>query len=248
MKETEKIVSILGYDVFSGDLKTTGFIEKMMINTINPHSFCVAQEDVQFNAALKRSDILLPDGIGIVFAAKILKGKRISKIAGADLHKYCLEQASKEGKSVFYLGASPETLQKIRIRLEHEFPNVKAGFYSPPFKNEFSDLDNQEMIHEVNVFQPDILFVGMTAPKQEKWIYEHFNQLQVSTTCAIGAVFDFYAGTVKRPHPFWIKLGLEWFIRFLKEPRRLFKRNFVSTPCFLMHIIKSKISFKTKNA
>lgn len=102
------------------------------------------------------------------------------------------------------------------------------------------------MIRVVNDFQPDFLFVGMTAPKQEKWIYEHFDQLNVKTTCAIGAVFDFYAGTVARPHQFWIKLGLEWFIRFLKEPKRLFKRNFVSTPCFLFHIVKTKIGFNSK--
>lgn len=234
-------VEVFCYLISSNLAEVGASNSKQMVNTINPHSFCVAEEDTKFKAALKRSDILLPDGIGIVLAAKILKGKRISKIAGADLHKYCLEQASKEGKSVFYLGAAPSTLEKIKARLEVEYPGLKAGFYSPPYKTEFSEEDNQKMINEVNGFQPDFLFVGMTAPKQEKWIYEHFDQLQVKTTCAIGAVFDFYAGTVKRPNPFWIKLGLEWLVRFIKEPKRLAQRNLVSTPKFITAMIKEKL-------
>lgn len=234
-------IEVLSY-IISSNLETVGESNsKQMVNTINPHSYCVAQKDTLFNKALKRSDILLPDGIGIVWATRFLNGKRIPKIAGADLHNYCLEKANKTGKKVFYLGAAQSTLDKIKSRLKNEYPNVKAGFYSPPYKAVFSNEDNQEMIRQINDFQPDFLFVGMTAPKQEKWIYEHFDQLQVKTTCAIGAVFDFYAGTVKRPNPFWIKLGLEWLVRFIKEPKRLAQRNLVSTPKFITAMIKEKL-------
>jgi N-acetylglucosaminyldiphosphoundecaprenol N-acetyl-beta-D-mannosaminyltransferase len=225
-------VSILGYNVaeFIPDLNND---YQLIINTINPHSYCVAKKDGQFQKALHASDVLLPDGIGIVFATKWLVGKRIGKIAGSDLHIHLIQKANKSGLKIFYLGASQDTLQKIQNRLANEQPNCSVGFYSPPFKAEFSQEENKEMIAAINAFAPDILFVGMTAPKQEKWVHAHKSQINARVICSIGAVFDFYAGTVKRSHPIWIKLGLEWLPRLLKEPKRLWRRNLVSTPQFL---------------
>lgn len=100
------------------------------------------------------------------------------------------------------------------------------------------------MCAEVNIHKPDVLFVGMTAPKQEKWVYEFQTLLNAKTICSIGAVFDFYAGNIKRSSPFWISIGLEWLPRLLKEPRRLFYRNFVSMPNFILEVFWLKI-FKT---
>lgn len=228
--------------VFSEDLETLElFITKKVINTINPHSYCEAKKDNVFTKALLDSDVLLPDGSGIVLAAKILTGKKISKIAGADIHQYLLEQANKNGKKVFYLGASQNTLNLIEKRIQKEFPNIKVASYSPPYKAEFSEKETSAMISAVNRFNPEVLFVGMTAPKQEKWVYAHKDKVNAKVITSIGAVFDFYAGTVKRSHPFWIKLGLEWLPRLVKEPKRLFYRNFVSTPKFLLELISFKL-------
>ncbi len=238
-------VEVLKYKITTSldQIGSTG--KKQIVNTINPHSYCVARKDAVFKKALLESTILLPDGIGIVIAAKFLKGKRIQKIAGADLHQFCLDKANSEGKRVFYLGASQNTLNKIKERLSKEYPNLIVDSYSPPYKPSFSEAENLEMIQKVNAFTPDFLFVGMTAPKQEKWVFEHQDKLQSGVICSIGAVFDFYAGTVKRPHPFWIKIGLEWFVRFIKEPKRLARRNLISMPEFIWYVIKEK--FKKKN-
>jgi N-acetylglucosaminyldiphosphoundecaprenol N-acetyl-beta-D-mannosaminyltransferase len=103
------------------------------------------------------------------------------------------------------------------------------------------------MISAINNFAPDILFVGMTAPKQEKWVYLNKSQINAKIICSIGAVFDFYSGNIKRPNQFWINLGLEWLIRFLKEPRRLFNRNFISTPLFLFYVLKAKLFLLLKS-
>ena len=100
------------------------------------------------------------------------------------------------------------------------------------------------MCNHINSFKPDVLFVGMTAPKQEKWVYQYQNMLNVNNICSIGAVFDFYAGNIKRSSRFWISIGLEWLPRFLKEPKRLFYRNFVSTPKFILDVFWLKF-FKT---
>ena len=227
-------------NVFDKSLSEIDINKKQIINTINPHSYCEAKKDKVFAEALLDSDVLLPDGSGIVLASKFLLGKTIKKIAGADIHQYLLEQANLKGDKVFYLGASENTLQLIEKRIAKDYPNISVSSYSPPYKPEFTAEDTNKMLKAVNAFKPKILFVGMTAPKQEKWVFDNKDQLEPNIVTSIGAVFDFYAGTVKRSSPFWIKLGLEWLPRLVREPKRLWKRNFVSTPLFLCDLFKTK--------
>ena len=230
---------ILGYNIFNSSLESIDLVNNKIINTINPHSYCVANKDLDFKQALKNSDILLPDGIGIVWAEKFLNGNSIKKIAGYDLFLFLMNKLNNEYGSVFFLGASEETLEKIKSKTSQEYPNITFGSYSPPYKVAFSNKDSKIMCDEVNVFNPDVLFVGMTAPKQEKWIHEFKNHLEAKNICAIGAVFDFYAGNVNRAPEFIVRLGLEWFHRSMKS-KRLFKRNFISNPKFILHILKLK--------
>ncbi|WP_282148877.1 WecB/TagA/CpsF family glycosyltransferase [Algibacter lectus] len=227
-------------NVFDKPVSEIDINKKQIINTINPHSYCEAKKDKIFAQALLSSDVLLPDGSGIVLASKILLNKTINKIAGADIHQYLLEQANIKGDKVFYLGASENTLQLIEKRIALEYPNISVSSYSPPYKPEFTSADTNEMLAAVNTFNPQVLFVGMTAPKQEKWVYANQTSIEANVITSIGAVFDFYAGTVKRSSPFWIKLGLEWLPRLVREPKRLWKRNFVSTPLFLWDLLKTK--------
>ena len=215
--------------------------KSLLVNTINPHSYCVTKKDTLFKEALQKSDVLIPDGIGIVIAAKLLASKKIQRIAGADLHEHLLKLANQNNGKVFYLGSMPSTLQKIKERLAKEYPNIHFECYSPPYKPVFKAEDNQAMIDAVNAFKPNALFVGMTAPKQEKWAYQHKDLLDVNVITSIGAVFDFYAGTTKRPGKFWQKIGLEWLPRLLREPSRLWRRTFISTPTFLWDVLKEKL-------
>jgi len=215
--------------------------KKQIINTINAYSYVVATKDDQFRASLENSDILLPDGFPIVLAAKLLRGVKIEKIAGEDVFLHLMAIANKQGRRVFFLGSSVNTLALIRKRLVNDFPGVEAGFFSPPYKPVFSTDDSKAMIDAVNSFKPDVLFVGMTAPKQEKWVRENSHQLDVKVVCSIGAVFDFYAETIKRPSKIWIKLNLEWFARFLNEPKRLFARYFYYSPFFFFDLFKAWI-------
>lgn len=240
MYNSNVTVPLLDYSIFSGDLADCTRADKTLINTINQYSFCIAEEDAEFKNALLQSDVLLPDGVAIVAAVKLLDGIKIKKIAGAELHHFLLEDLNKKGGSCFYLGSSENTLLKITTRLSKDFPNIKVGSFSPPFKPEFSDEDNQQMVQAVNMFQPDVLFVGMTAPKQEKWSFQHKEKLEAKIICSIGAVFDFYAGTIVRPHPFWIRLHLEWFVRLIKEPKRMWKRYLYYGPVFIKLIVAKK--------
>lgn len=213
-------------------------VEKTVVNTINPHSYVTAKADVAFKKALLSSDVLLPDGEGIVWAIKRRYGIHAQKIAGSDLHQMVLDKLNICGGRIFYLGASPETLSIIKSKMAGLYPNILVETYSPPYKESFSVEENQEMIRRINNFSPDILFVGMTAPKQEKWIDENKKQLNVKMISGIGAVFDFFAGTKKRPPQWMIKCKLEWLGRLLKEPKRMWRRNFVSTPLFIMDFLR----------
>ena len=229
------------YIIYNKCLDSIDLHSNKIINTINPHSYCIASKDLEFKSALKESDILLPDGIGIVFAELFLNKIKIKKIAGYDLFLFLMQKLEKDKGVVFFLGASNDTLNKIEARCKSEFPNVTFEGYSPPYKAQFTKIDSRSMCDAVNAVKPNVLFVGMTAPKQEKWINNYKSHLNARNICCVGAVFDFYAGNIKRSSPFWIKLGLEWFPRFLKEPIRLFNRNFVSTPKFILEVLSFKL-------
>lgn len=232
-----KKVKLQDYQIFIDDLSEISTQNKIVINTINAHSYVVANKDASFKNALIKSNILLPDGEGIVKLVKLLNGIKIRKIAGADIHEFLLNKANQNKSRCFYLGSSEETLEKIKSKLEKRFPNIDFGFYSPPFKSEFSRSDNELMIKKVNDFKPDILFVGMTAPKQEKWVIQHKDNLDSKIMVSIGAVFDFVAETKKRAPSWIIDLKLEWFYRALTS-WRLTKRYLYSNPIFLAEMTK----------
>jgi N-acetylglucosaminyldiphosphoundecaprenol N-acetyl-beta-D-mannosaminyltransferase len=237
----------LNYDLYDGDLSKISLETKVTINTINQYSYCIAEEDSEFREALKGSDILLPDGEGVVWAERFLTGKKITKISGTDIHLHLLQRLNKKGGRCFYLGASDETLIKIKAKLKLEYPNIEVGYFSPPFKAIFSDAENQEMINAINSFGADVLFIGMTAPKQEKLSQQFKSKLKVKVICAIGAVFDFYSDTVKRPNDVFIKYKLEWLGRFISNPSKMWKRYFYYGPIYALYVLKLKFSHQDSN-
>ncbi|WP_300021523.1 WecB/TagA/CpsF family glycosyltransferase [uncultured Maribacter sp.] len=245
-KTVDSEVLCLGYPIYNSSLENLPVKPKLLVSTINQYSYCISEEDAVFKNALLESDVILPDGVGIVAAAKWLNGVSVKKIAGADFHEFQLKRLNEIHGSCFYLGASNETLAKIGERLKVDYPNVTFGSYSPPYKPEFSEEDNLKMIEAVNAFQPDVLFVGMTAPKQEKWSHANKDLLDAKIICSIGAVFDFYAGTVERPNKIWQDLGLEWLGRLLKEPKRMAKRYIYYGGVFTKHLVKAKFSSNKK--
>ena len=209
---------------------------------LNPHSVRMAMTDPEAAAALKAADVLVPDGVGIVIASRVLGGGIQERITGSDVFRELSVALNEFGKaSYFFLGSKESTLQAIQGKLAEDFPRIRcAGAYSPPFAQTFSDAETRAMIEAVNKAAPDVLWVGMTAPKQEKWIYWNKNKLNVRFIGAVGAVFDFYTGNVKRSHPWFLDHGLEWLPRLVQEPRRLWSRTLVSAPVFFWHVLKQK--------
>jgi len=240
---------------------------KVLINTINAHSFNVAQKDEVFAKALSTIEngkwrneneegyvkFLIPDGSSIVKACRWLKAKSQPKerIAGWDLFAFEMQRQNEKGEMrkekcrVMFLGSSNKVLSLIRERAAVDYTNLEVVTYSPPYKPEFSDEDNMAMIQAINKAYPDLLWIGMTAPKQEKWTYQHWKELDIHCHVGtIGAVFDFYAGTVKRAPLWWQKHSMEWLYRLLFEPKRMWRRYVIGIPLFLWNILKEKIGKK----
>ncbi|MCQ2199399.1 MAG: WecB/TagA/CpsF family glycosyltransferase [Paludibacteraceae bacterium] len=214
---------------------------KLLINTINAHSYNVAQKDKLFAEALENGDVLIPDGAGVVLACKWLnaKYKPSQRVAGWDLFAYEMDKLNKKGGKCFFMGSSENVLARIRENAKTFYPNIEVETYSPPYKPEFSEDDNVAIITAINNANPDLLWIGMTAPKQEKWAYSHWKELDIHCHCGtIGAVFDFFAGTLKRAPVAWQDNSMEWFYRLIKEPRRMWRRYIIGNVKFLFNICK----------
>ena len=237
---------------------------KLLINTVNAHSFNTAKKDQLFAEALTNGDVLIPDGVSIVKACKWIKAKSQPKerIAGWDLFSFEMEKLERESvkcemlnvkledhnstlnsqhstlkKTVMFMGSSQKVLDLIVKRAAEVYPHLKVVTYSPPYKPEFSDEDNKAIIDAINAANPDLLWIGMTAPKQEKWTYSHWEELNIHCHVGtIGAVFDFFAGTVERAPIWWQEHGLEWLYRLMKEPKRMWRRYIIGNALFLWNI------------
>lgn len=214
---------------------------KLLINTINAHSYNTALKDSLFAEALTKGDVLIPDGASVVMACRWLKAKSqpTERIAGWDLFVHEMDRLNRKGGTCFFMGSSEKVLELIRKRAAVDYPNIKVETYSPPYKPEFSEEDNKGIIEAINKANPDLLWIGMTAPKQEKWTYTHWKELDIHCHVGnIGAVFDFFAGTVERAPLWWQEHGLEWLYRLLKEPKRMWRRYIIGNTLFLKDVVK----------
>ena len=215
---------------------------KVLINTINAHSYNVAQKDALFAEALMKGDYLIPDGASIVKACSLLKmtPRPKERIAGWDLFEFEMNKlnAREGGGKVMFMGSSEAVLAKIKEKVALVYPKLETLTYSPPYKPEFTEEDNKAIIDAVNQADPDLLWIGMTAPKQEKWIWSHWNELNIKChTGTVGAVFDFFAGTARRAPVFWQKCGLEWLYRLIINPKRMWRRYVIGNPLFVWNIL-----------
>lgn len=243
---------VLGYRVSTGALdacvaEIVAHLEEKSdqrwLACINPHSYVVSLGDRGFADALHDAHWLLPDGIGVVYASRILGGSIKKRVTGPDVFDALHDSLNRKGgASVFFLGGSEQTLDLVRRRFESDFPRLRfAGSYSPPVRPRFSEEETAAMVEAVNAAAPDVLWVALTAPKQEKWIHENRHRLRVPFIGAIGAALDFYAGMVHRPPRAVQDFGLDWLFRLVQQPRRLWRRTFISAPVFVWHVLRARL-------
>ena len=213
---------------------------------LNAHSLNVSRNDEHFKRALKSANLLVPDGSGILLASKIFGGNIRQRVTGDDIFQGVMDTLNRRGKyKVYFLGSTDQTLEKIQVRATKEFKNLTVcGVYSPAFKQSYSTVEINEMIQAINEAKPDILWVGLTAPKQEKWLYDNIDKLNVRFAGAIGAVFDFYAENVPRAPKLIQNIGMEWLYRVYRQPRKLGMRYLKSNPVFIGLLLRTYIVSK----
>lgn len=204
----------------------------------NPHSLASAQADPAFKSVLNNASLVVADGVGVTIMAKFAGVKIGPRITGTDYYLSVMAALEKRGAGkVFFFGSSRSVLNLISERMQREFPRLKlCGVLSPPFRS-WSAEENTAMVASINDADPDLLWVGMTAPKQEKWVEENRHRLHAAVIASIGAVFDFYAGVNPRAPQWMCKLGIEWLHRLVREPRRMWRRTFISAPKFVALVI-----------
>ena len=236
-------VEAMGYAVYNADLSLIP-IERpcSTIQTISPISYGNATRDLTYAAAMKGADYLCLDGVYFGLSSVLLSGQTMKPNQGPDIFYHFLERLQATKGRVFFLGASPETLRKMQVRTARDYPDIAVGAYSPPFKPEFSDADNEAMIAAVNAFQPDVVFLGMTAPKQEKWGYLHRDRLDAGLVVAVGGVFDWYAGNRPEISPLWWNLRLAWLIRTIDRPELL--KRYPQIALFFWHLALARLGLK----
>ncbi len=240
-----KFIDSMGLRVFSDDLRKIELDRpNKLILTISPNSYGMATKDTFFRESLENTDYLVLDGVYFGLAAFFLHGKSIKRNQGPDLFDYYIKKMDEMSGRVFFLGSTEETLGKIKERASLLYPNVHVGTYSPPFKPVFSENDNSKMIEQINSFKPDIVFVGMTAPKQEKWGYENKDRIDAKLTCCVGAVFDWFAGNEKTIPKIWWKLRLAWLIRTINRPEVL--KRYPSVGIFFWHLLLVLLRIKNE--
>lgn len=202
--------------------------KKGYIVTPNVDHVVKLRSDDNFKKIYSKADLVLNDSMIIKRSAKILGHHMKDKLSGSDLLPLTCEYSSKKDYSLFFLGGMPGVAEKAKDNLEKKYPGLNvSGTYSPPFGFEKDDDELKRIVDYINLKSPNILFVGLGAPKQEKFSHDFIDKLNVNIILCTGAAFDFQAGHVKRAPLILQKMGLEWFYRFYKEPRRLFKRYFV---------------------
>lgn len=224
-------VSIAEMYLFKDDNKTR------MIFTPNPEIVMAAYRHKGFLNILKKADLIIPDGIGVVIASKITGQPLKERVAGYDLVQGVFRKIRSTNKTVYFFGGAPGVAEKAKEKMEQTYKGLNIVGVHDGY---FDDNEEKIIIEQINELQPDLLLVGIGFPKQEKWIYDNKDKLNVKLCIGVGGSFDVMSGNIKRAPEFFRKLGLEWFYRLITQPSRFIRM--LQLPIFILIVLKSKLS------
>ncbi|CAN5778183.1 WecB/TagA/CpsF family glycosyltransferase [soil metagenome] len=241
-------VDVLGVRVSAIDMES-GIAEiGRWIATGEQHYVCVtgvhgvmeSQRDEELRRIHNQSGLTTPDGMPMVWAGRWAGARWMRRVYGPDLMLALCERAAREGWSSYFYGGKDGVPERLAEQLTARFPGLRVvGTYSPPFRA-LSEAEDEELIERINGAAPDLLWVGLSTPKQERWMAAHVGRIQAPVMLGVGAAFDIHAGTLAQA-PHWMqRSGLEWLYRLLREPRRLWRRYFYNNPRFAFSIMRRR--------
>lgn len=231
-----KTVKLQGFNVDTFDFETAvKYADSIsgQVITINPEMINNAQKNSDFADIINSAELVIPDGIGVEIGLKIL-GNSVRRIAGIEFAHKMLEVCAKEGKSVAFVGAKPEIIEKAAENIKNEFKNINIIYVQDGYFK-----DDERVMNDLKNLQPRLVLCALGSPKQEEFIAKSKTMLPDSLFIGVGGSFDVWSGVVQRAPEIYQKLGLEWLYRTVKEPQR-FKRIFPTLPLFVLNVLREK--------
>jgi len=207
-----------------------------LLITPNPEMVMRARKDAEFMEIIKKADLVVPDGIGVVMASKLNKEKIKERVAGCDLIFSLFESDKRDELTCYIVGGKPGVAEIAKKNIEARYTGVKVVGLHDGY---FDDEKEKKILEEIKNLKPKLLLVGLGFPRQEKWIYKHKKNLPVCMSAGVGGSIDVMAGVVKRAPEIYRKLGLEWFYRLMCQPQRIFRMMIL--PVFVLHVLLYKL-------
>jgi len=241
-------VNVLGTEIHRVDLAGAldairEFVEgrtPRLVVTANVDHVMQLRRDPQFRSVYRRASLVVADGVPLVWASRLFRKPLPGRVNGTDLFEALCARAVEYGWRLFFLGGAGEDARGAAEVLKKRHPGIEiAGTYSPPMGFEKDEHEDRKAVEAVKAAHPDVLFVGLGAPKQEKWICRHMEELNVPVSIGVGVSFSLVAGTVRRAPRWFQRSGLEWFWRLLQEPGRLWKRYLLRDTPFVFLVLSS---------
>lgn len=217
-------------------------LEKLKGNYIcvsNVHTTIMSYEDEEYRNIQNSGAMALPDGGPLSVVSRMRGFKEAERVTGPDLMGEIFKVSEEKGYTHYFYGSTQDTLDELNVKLKQKYPKLSVvGMYSPPFRK-LSNEEDVEIIDTINKSNVDFIWVGLGAPKQEIWMYEHKNKIN-GLMLGVGAGFDYYAGNISRAPQWMQNMSLEWLYRLVQSPRRLFKRYMITNYKFILNILLRK--------
>jgi N-acetylglucosaminyldiphosphoundecaprenol N-acetyl-beta-D-mannosaminyltransferase len=246
-------INVLGVGVSAINLSLALQVIDEWIEAKTPNYICVtgvhgimeSQHDAALRQIHNQAGLVTPDGMPLVWMSKLMGQRQVDRVYGPELMLAFCQFSIAKGYRHFLYGSSDTVLQQLENNLRHRFVNINiVGSYSPPFRS-LSEEEDLAIVERINATTPDIVWIGLSTPKQEQWMAAHVGRVKAAVLVGVGAAFDFHAGT-KPQAPFWMqRSGLEWVFRLATEPRRLWRRYLYNNPRFLVSVFLQVSGLRT---
>ncbi len=248
-------VNILGVPIAAIDLdQAAGQIDswiahgaRRFVTVTGVHGIMESQRSPELKKIHQAAGMCVPDGMPTVWVGKLYGHRRMRRVYGPDLMLEVVRRSAQSGCTHFLYGGKPGVPERLQDRLQDQFPGLKVvGSYSPPFRP-LTDREEQELAGRFAALKPDITWVGLSTPKQERWMAAHLGRLDTSVMVGVGAAFDFHAGLLRQAPAWMQRSGLEWLFRLRVEPRRLWRRYLYNNPYFVWLMLLQFMGLSGRN-
>jgi N-acetylglucosaminyldiphosphoundecaprenol N-acetyl-beta-D-mannosaminyltransferase len=248
-------VNILGVGVSAINMSMAldiidGWIKRRECNFVcvrDVHGIMRCQEDEELRQIHDQAGLVTPDGMPLAWISRLRGFRYVDRVCGPDLMPAICERSPGHGYRHFFYGGGDGVAELLKEKLQVRFPGLDVvGTYSPPFRP-LTEEEDEEIVRRINALRPDIVWIGLSTPKQERWMAAHLGRIGASVMIGVGAAFDFHAG-LKNQAPYWIqRSGLEWLFRLASEPRRLWYRYVILVPKFLVMLIGNALGLNRRS-